>query len=427
MSAVHSLRTTVESRYQWVIVIVLSITCTISFGILFYSFTVFVEPMEADLGWSKAEITGAYTVTMLVSALSAAAIGRWIDRFGAKWLMTVGSVAACVLMLGWAAVESVPAFYMLWFGLGIVSGAVFYEPAFALIFRWFPTHRSRALTVITFIAGFASVIFIPLSGALVDSLGWRAALVALAVIMAVVTIPIHAFVLRDRELEDTPETPALPPIRLTPAEAYRRPDFWWLAAGFTLSLFVVTGMSVHLVPYLISAGYAPAVAAGFGGAIGTVALPGRMIFTPLGARISRHVILAMLIGLQGLGLFALVAIQGTAGVWLFVLMFGIGFGSIAPNRAQLIAETFGAAHFGAISGRMSQIGVLRALGPVAVSVVLSASGAYQTPVTILAVMSMCGAACVLMASRSAVSSPRSAQHPVHSGRGAAEFDASSTR
>ncbi|MBK9124218.1 MAG: MFS transporter [Chloroflexi bacterium] len=411
----RSIQNTLVARYQWVIVIALSLTTTVSFGVLFYSFTVFVEPMEADLGWSKAEITGAYTITMLVAALSAAAVGRMIDRIGAKRLMTVGSIAACALTFGWAVVDSVPAFYLLWFGLGIVSGAVFYEPAFALIFRWFPLHRSRALTVITFIAGFASVIFIPLSGALVDALGWRAALFALAVIIAVVTIPIHAFVLRDRAMEDPQTDTATPvPARLTPAEAYRRPDFWWLAAGFTLSLFVVTGMSVHLVPYLIGAGYTPAVAAGFGGAIGTVALPGRIIFTPLGARISRHVILALLVGLQGLGLLALVVVGGDVGVWLFVLMFGIGFGSIAPTRAQLIAETFGSAHFGAISGRMSQIGVLRALGPVAVSVVLGATGSYAIPVFILAVMSGLGAGCVLLASRSALSYPSPAQHPAAS-------------
>ncbi|GIK29695.1 MAG: MFS transporter [Anaerolineae bacterium] len=396
----RALQTQLVSRYQWVIVIALALTTTVSFGILFYSFTVFVEPMEADLGWSKEEITGAYTVSMLVGALSAAAIGRLIDRIGAKRLMTAGSIAACVLMLGWAVVESVPVFYALWLVLGIVSGMVFYEPAFALIFRWFPMHRSRALTVITFIAGFASVIFIPLSGALVEALGWRAAMLALTVIMAAVTIPIHAFVLRDRALDDAHADPAAPaPAHLTPAEAYRRPDFWWLAVGFTLSLFVVSGMSVHLVPYLISTGYAPAVAAGVGGAIGAVALPGRVIFTPLGARVSRHVIFAALVGLQGVGLIVLITVTGDAGVWLFVLLFGIGFGSLAPTRAQLIAETFGAAHFGTISGRMNQIGVLRAFGPLAISVVLSISGGYRTPVILLAAMSMLGALCILVASR----------------------------
>lgn len=123
----RALQTQLVSRYQWVIVIALALTTTVSFGILFYSFTVFVEPMEADLGWSKEEITGAYTVSMLVGALSAAAIGRLIDRIGAKRLMTAGSIAACVLMLGWAVVESVPVFYALWLVLGIVSGMVFYE------------------------------------------------------------------------------------------------------------------------------------------------------------------------------------------------------------------------------------------------------------------------------------------------------------
>lgn len=380
------------------IVIALSVTCTISFGILYYAFTVFIEPMQADLGWSKEEITGAYSVGALISGLVAAAIGRWIDNVGVRRLMTIGSIAASLLTLMWASVVSVPLFYLIWIGLGLASSAVFYEPAFALIFRWFVSRRSRPLTVLTFVAGFASVIFIPLSGALVESLGWRPALVVLTLILAL-TVPVHAFLLRDAvPASDRSQIEATAAVKPQPLQVLRRRDFWWLTIGFTLSMFVVSGMSVHLVPYLIGRGYAPAVAAGFGGAIGLAALPGRLIFTPLGARVSRHVIAALLFTLQALGLLALNVASGDLGVWIFVILYGAGFGAITPARAQLVAEMFGAENYGAVSGRMTQIGALvRAAAPVSVSVVLGISGSYTVGVYLLAAVTLLGAFTILRA------------------------------
>ncbi|MBK8138725.1 MAG: MFS transporter [Chloroflexi bacterium] len=387
-----------SSRYGWVIVIALSVTCTISFGILYYAFTVFIEPMQADLGWSKAEITGAYSLATLISGLVAAAIGRWIDNVGVRRLMTLGSIAATLLTLMWSSVISIPVFYLIWIGLGFAISAVFYEPAFALIFRWFTSRRSRPLTVLTFIAGFASVIFIPLSGTLVESLGWRSALVVLTLILAV-TIPVHAFLLRDAVPEsERSQIGAAPARKLPELEVHKRRDFWWLTIGFTLSMFVVSGMSVHLVPYLIGRGYAPAVAAGFGGAIGLVALPGRLIFTPLGARISRHVIAAMLFALQAIGLLALNLFGGDAGVWIFIVLYGAGFGAITPARAQLVAETFGAENYGTVSGRMTQIGALvRAAAPVAISVIFGIFSSYTFGIYLLAAVTLIGAFTILRA------------------------------
>lgn len=386
---------TTSSRYGWVIVIALSITSTISYGILYYSFTVFVEPMRLDLGWSKADITGAYSVGVLVSGLIAAAVGRWIDRVGVRRLMTIGSLSATLLMLWWASVSSVLAFYVIWIGIGIASAAVFYEPTFALIFRWFTTQRGRALTLLTFIAGFASVIFIPLSGTLTEALGWRSALAVLAVIIGVVTLPIHAFVLRDAA--PTPTTPQAP-APTPPADIYRRADFRWLTVGFTLTLLVISGISVHLVPYLIGRGYEPAVAAGIGGAIGLAALPGRLIFTPLGARVSGQTITAMLFVLQAIGILALNTIPGDLGVWIFVALYGVGFGAITPVRAQLVAETFGAAQYGAISGKMTQIGTLfRALAPIGVTFVFGLFGGYTVPLYLLVVLTLIGTYCIMRA------------------------------
>jgi MFS family permease len=184
--------------YGWVLVLTLAVTETTSFGVLYYAFTVFVTPMREELGWSTAVLTGAFSLSQLLNGLAGVPAGRWLDRHGPRLLMTVGSCVAMLLVLAWSRVDSLVAFYAIWAAIGVTGAAVLYEPAFVVVANWFVKQRSRALTVLTFIAGFASVIYIPLAGWLVEAQGWRTALVTLALILGIGTIPLHALVLRRR-------------------------------------------------------------------------------------------------------------------------------------------------------------------------------------------------------------------------------------
>jgi MFS family permease len=158
--------------YGWVLVVTLGVTETISWGILYYAFAVYLAPMQAELGWSRGEMTGAFSVALLVAGLAAIPVGRWLDRHGPRLLMTVGSVAAAGLVLAWSRVSDLQQLYVLWAAIGLTMSATLYDPAFATATRWFERDRVRALTLITLIAGFASTIFIPLAGWLVQVQGW---------------------------------------------------------------------------------------------------------------------------------------------------------------------------------------------------------------------------------------------------------------
>jgi MFS family permease len=114
--------------------------------------------------------------------------------------MTAGSVGATALVVAWSQVQTVSQLYAVWAGLGLVMATVLYEPAFAVLAKWFvePAARRRAMTALTLIAALASFIFLPLSQALVDAHGWRDALLILAGVLGAVTIPLHGIVLRRR-------------------------------------------------------------------------------------------------------------------------------------------------------------------------------------------------------------------------------------
>ena len=361
----------------------LALTETVSFGVLFYAFTVFVEPMRSELGWSTATISGAFSVGLVAAGLMAPLVGRWVDRHGARGLMTLGSLASAAGVAMWSQVSSPFAFYLVWLWLGIASAMVLYEPAFALIAVWFERRRSAALTLLTFVAGFASVIFIPLSALLVERLGWREALLALAGMLLVVTVPPHAWLLRRSPADvgqevDGGAREGDAPRRRPPApsmdagDAFATPTFARLTFAFSVSMAVIMALAVHLVPLLTRRGLDPLEAAAAAGAIGLVVLPGRLVFTPLGSVLPRGLVTAAIFAAQALGVLALLLVDGAWGVWAFVALYGAGFGAITPARAALVAEAFGARAYGAIAGRMMLVGTAaRAAAPLAFGALVS--------------------------------------------------------
>jgi MFS family permease len=377
--------------YGWVMLLTLAFTETTSWGVLYYAFAVFLAPMQAELGWSIAEMTGAYSLALLLSGVAAIPVGRWLDRHGPRLLMTAGSVAATLLVLAWAAVDSLLGFYLIWAAIGVTMAAVLYEPAFVVVATWFRRGRGRALTVLTFIAGFASVIYIPLTERLVSGYGWREALVILAVLLAVLTIPPHALVLRRSPeamgLEPDGErlSPQLPlataPERsATVREALRSSAFWWLNVAFVLATLATMTMTVHLIPHLLREGYSSGFAAAAAGSLALLGLPGRLIFTPLGSRIPRRIVTAAIFALQTGSLLVLLLLPGTAAVVAFVVLFGAGFGAITPARAALVSDLFGAANYGAINGVVSLcITAARATAPVGAGLLFTVFDSY-TPV-----------------------------------------------
>lgn len=400
-----------NERQDWELVVILGITETISYGVLTYAFTVFITPMQTELGWSRSALTGAYSLALLVSGVAGLLVGHWLDRHGPHALMTVGSCCAAALTLAWSQTRNLTLFYLLWAAIGIVMAAVQYEPAFWLIARRFSRSRGRALTALTFIAGFASVIFVPLAGALVQAQGWRGALVTLAIILAVGTIPAHALALRRRPSSTAPRVvgasaqaasarPVSQAPGMTRGEALHSAAFWWITAAFFLISLSTSAISVHLVPLLTDRGYSQTYATTTVGAFALMAMPGRLIFTPLGDRFRRSWVIAFIFVSHALGMMSLLLAPGQAGIIGFVALFGTGFGAVTPARAALVADVYGPAHYGQISSVVALATMLaRALGPLGMSLLYEYAGGYPAALVALTAMALLGVLALLLADR----------------------------
>jgi MFS family permease len=395
--------------YGWWLVLTLGVTETTSWGVLYYAFSVFITPMEAELGWSRTAISGAFSVALLVSGAAAVPVGRWLDRRGGRLLMTAGSAAGALLVFAWSRVTDLAAFYLVWAAIGATMAAVLYEPAFAILARWFVRRRARAFTALTLMAGFASTIFIPLAGWLVRVQGWRPALVTLALVLAG-TVPAHALLVRRRpeDLGLTPdgESPPAPGVR--GGGAPPRPplagsplglaSFRWLAAAFCLNVVATVGLAVHLVAYLEGRGYDPAFAAAATGAVGAMQVVGRLLFAPLERRLSRRALSTGVLLLLPAALLVLLLARSTAGVWLFVALFGIARGTATLTRANLVAELYGAEQYGRVNGLLAFfITMAQAVAPILAGAGYDLLGAYDPIVWAFVLVSAAAAAAVARA------------------------------
>jgi MFS family permease len=361
-------------KRAWGIVGALSITETVSWGILYYAFAVFLVPMQRELGFSTAELTGAYSLALLVSAAAGIAVGRYLDRHSPRGLMTAGSIAGTALVLAWSQIEGLAAFYALWLAIGLVMAIVLYEPAFTVLAKWFPDadERRRAMTALTLVAALASFIFLPLSQALVDAHGWRDALVVLAVILGAITIPLHALVLRrapraDAAERSSPSVPARVALRSSP--------FWLLSTAFFLGTFTGIAMTVLAIPFLLERGYGAAFAAFAVGLVGLSQIPGRIVFAAIGSRLPRDLAISAVFVLISGGIAVLVGLDTTATVLAGLVLLGMGNGMATLARATAIADLYGGASYGTINSVVAAGTTgARAAGPVTAAIYASALG-----------------------------------------------------
>jgi MFS family permease len=397
--------------YGWTIVWTLAVTETVSWGILFYAFAVFLVPMQQELGWSTPAITGAYSLALLVAMLISPPLGRWLDRSGPRVPMTIGSVLGTILLLAWSRVESLAAFYLIWAGIGVALALTLYEPAFAAAATWFVRGRSRALLVLTTVAGFASTIFLPLTGWLTERFGWREALVVLAVILGTITVPAHALVLRHRPedlgLLPDGEAPAPDVERraregVSFARAMRDPAYWWLNVAFFLGTVAAVAIGVYLIPVLLERGESLARATLVTGLIGAAQAGGRVIITTLDRRIPQPALGIAVFALQVVALGLILLPAGLEVMLVAVAILGVGRGGITLLRATLVAERYGRANFGAISGipAATQMAA-RAIAPVGAGLLVSWRGGYAPMLLVLVGLALAATAAMGMFALSA--------------------------
>ena len=356
----------------------LAVTQTVSWGVLYYAFSVLLVPMQRDLGWSRSVLVGGFTVAVIVSGVLAPVVGHRLDTGSPRRVMGWGSVVSTVMVVAWSRVDSPAAYFLVWVGIGATMAMVLYEPAFTVLAKRYAPHHRRAITAVTLVAGLASFIFQPLTSALVTAHGWRPTLLVLAAGLGAATIPLHAaLVPADHQLRGRRRARASRRRQERPAELGDG-RFWRITMAFAGSVATSSAAAVLLVAYLVDHGWTLGRAAVASGTLGAMQLPGRVLFAPLTARLPRAPLAGALLAAPGVGVLALLASGGTVGVWAAIVVLGVGQGTATLLRATLFVDLYGTERIGVLNGiGATLVIVARALAPLAASVVIAWTGGYR--------------------------------------------------
>lgn len=394
--------------YGWLMVVALGVTTVISYGSSQYLFGVLVVPVTGELGWDRAGLSGAFSLGLAVSGLAGLAVGRFVDRHGARWVMTAGSALMGLSLIGLSRVETWWSFYGCWAGgIGLAQALTQYPVTFTVVANWFQRRRGSAMALLTVLGGLSSPIFIPLVGWLTPQLGWRETLQVLAAINLLLALPLHLLVVR-RHPEDlgllpdgaTSSTPVGQANMFgdTLRQAVRRLPFWTLTANVCLGLLGANVIFAHQIAYLIGQGYAPEVAASAAGALGLASLPARYLFNMMSDRLGSQGLLGLCGLLQAGGVAVLLLFAASPlGLLVYVAVYGAAYGASSPLSASVRASHFGRHAFGVITAAQGVLALLCAgIGPLAAGALYDHLGSYTLALSLTGGLFLLAAAAMFL-------------------------------
>lgn len=418
----------------------LSLAQLITWGSVFYGFSLLLEPVERDLGLSRAEASLAFSLALLAEGLMAWPVGRLIDAGHERVVMAGGSLLVAAGLYAHSLVESLASFYGAWVILGVALSGTLYTPVFAVVTRRYPNDFRRAIIVLTFLGGLASTVFIPVTDALIRHLGWREALWVLAALQLLVCAPLHAWVLRAAPRGRTRALAAANVQGANPASARPAPSrlrehlrsrsFVALGVFIVLMMAVTSALPAHMVSLLREVGMPSAWVIAIPASIGAIQVLGRALLFFFERRFDVHLANLIIPCLIPLGLLALLGAMalgdpswvagGTHGAdapalgmalvlaLTFVFLYGLGNGMLTIVKGTAIAQYVSQEHVATLNGALGlPLALARAAAPWLMGVLWSPSQGYVTGIVVM--LLACGVA--VAALRTAQVAARS-KHPL---------------
>jgi MFS family permease len=376
---------------------ILAVTQVVSWGSLYYAFTIVAPGIGRDLGLAPELVFGAFSWALLVAGLAATPVGILLDRYGGRYVMAAGSLV-CALGLAWLGrCSGAVSYYLAWTLIGLAMALTLYEAAFATLNRKLDTGARQAISTLTLFGGFASTLFWPLTAKLDAMLGWRDTYLCYALVQLAVCLPLHLLLGADPARGG--ENRAGARRSHTLGEALRHPAFWTLALAFSANTFIFSALAVHLIPLLERLGRSAADAVLLAALIGPMQVAGRVGEMTLGRNTAPQTVGKLTFAMLPAAL--LVLMWCGAQPWalaLFCVLYGLSNGILTIVRGAIPQALFGRDNYGAIAGAMAGPALLsKAAGPLVAAAVLRHGGGPSLLLSVLLAMAIASLAFYLRA------------------------------
>lgn len=352
--------------FGWYVVAATIVIYALVLGSTFASFGLYVMPVSAEFGLSRADINTGLIVLNLGNATLAPVIGRLLDTVSARKLMIASSLmfAGSMTVISqsqslWldAALIAVPV------AAGVLGGGTI--SVSILLARWFTVYRGRAMALAALGMALGSIVVSPVIGKLIEVQGWRFAVLVAGVGSGLV-MALLAFLMRDRPGPDDIEVPGkaqevapepvedAPPPEPEPAPGalaiLRMPLFWQLSIGIALGSCIGQGLTVSLVPIALEAGLTTMQGAVLISASGISGVAAMLALAAWGDRFDRTLLLAIVLASCLLPCALLLVANTYAALLVTALVLGFALAAFSPIYIALMADRFGLGAFGTVRG-----------------------------------------------------------------------------
>jgi MFS family permease len=346
-------------HYAWIVLAVSFVTLIAASSVRSVS-GIILTPLEQEFAWSRESVTLAASINLLLFGLAGPFLGRLMDTFGTcavvAWtasLIALGSAASAFIQAPWHLLA-------LWgvlvgfgsAGCSMVMGSV-------IVNRWFVARRGLALGILGGAMSAGQMIFTPILMHLESHFGWRSVTLFVAVLMAVVVLPLVAGFLRNDPSkvglrpygeaghEPVPTKPDTDPMR----RALRSPAFWLLASSFGICGLTTSGLfQTHLIPHGLEHGFSAMTMAVSLGVMGATDIFGTIASGWICDRYGQRGPLATYYLLRGISLLALPYVTKREELIIFSVVYGLNWLSTVPATSALTANLFGKQNVGVVFG-----------------------------------------------------------------------------
>lgn len=352
--------------YRWVIVALGGLMGCVAVGAMF-SLAVFLAPMSAETGWSRAGISFAMTINFLVMAFGSFGWGAASDRWGARGVTLCGAVLLGAALTLASRSGSLTGFQLTFGVLVGLAASAFFAPLIATVTGWFDTQRNLAVSLVSAGMGMAPLTVSPFASWLITHHGWRAAMFWIGILAWALLIPAALFVRRPPVAAARDAAPAATKSnRSDVGRALTSAPFLVLGFTFMLCCMAHSGPIFHVVSYAMYCGLGPMAAVSVYSVEGLAGLGGRVLVGLLADRFGARRVLITTLATQALAIAAYLQVNELGEFYALAVIFGVAYGGGMPLYASLARDYFGQHIMGTVFGAATMLsGLGMAVGPVA--------------------------------------------------------------
>jgi len=379
--------------FGWKTVIAGAIIACWGYGSWYYGMGALLLPLTQEFGWTRTQLTLAFSMRSIEGGLEGP-IGGWlIDRYGERKITIISTIIACIGLVAVLYVKTIWQFVIVWgFIVSLGFNLGLYDTVNSAVAKWFHRDRSRAIGIVTIGGGLGAPVIVPIMAFIIQDYGWRSALIFVIISTAALCIPLAWFFMKDHPPEFYGMLPdgdhmnlkeGEEPVKVdygydfTPKEALKTKSFWMMLIAFMLNGGTLAMITIHQMAFHQSLGIDALAAAGILGLMATISLGGRFLTVTLGNKYTERQYIMLGYTLRTIGLVIFIYARTIPIIMLFALFYGVGYGITIPSQTSLRANYFGRKAYATITGYTTMFGAITNVAyPVFAAWIYDTTGSY---------------------------------------------------